>query len=157
MDYLLGRNPLNQSFVTGYGTKSSAHPHHRFWGNQPTNGFPAPPPGVIVGGPNNSPNDPAAQAAGLTGSPAERSYLDAIGLFTTNEVTINWNAPLAWVTAFVDRSQNQGPVTPSTTAPTKDDGVPIPLLLLVPAAVIVAGGFLFFWVRRKGRRGGAAA
>jgi endoglucanase len=157
MDYILGRNPINQSYVTGYGTKPSEHPHQRFWGNQPSNGFPAPPPGVVVGGANDTPNDPAAQDAGLTGSPAERSYLDNIGSFTTNEVAINWNAPLAWVTAFVDRQQNLGPAVPATSAPKKDDGVPIPLLLFVPAAVIIAGGLVFFWVRRKGRRGGADA
>jgi endoglucanase len=157
MDYVLGRNPLNQSYVTGYGTKSPAHPHQRFWGNQPQMGFPAPPPGVVVGGANDTPNDPAAVAAGLTGSPPERQYVDAIGSFTTNEVAINWNAPLAWVTAFVDKEQNLGPAASSTPAPKKDDGVPIPLLIFVPAALVAVGGVAFFWVRRKGRRGGADA
>ncbi len=40
MNYLLGRNALNFSFVSDCGTRSFAHPHHRFWGNQPENGFP---------------------------------------------------------------------------------------------------------------------
>src|SRR5690606_29129268 len=31
MDYLLGRNPLLQSYVTGYGTHPLTQPHHRFW------------------------------------------------------------------------------------------------------------------------------
>jgi len=30
MDYLLGRNPLDQSFVSGYGARPMLHPHHRF-------------------------------------------------------------------------------------------------------------------------------
>jgi endoglucanase len=34
-------------------------------------------------------------------SPSKR-YLDDIKSFTTNEVTINWNAPLVWVAAFLD-------------------------------------------------------
>ncbi|NTU64935.1 MAG: hypothetical protein HGB05_16420, partial [Chloroflexi bacterium] len=51
MNYLLGRNALNFSFVSGYGTQSLAHPHHRFWGNQPADGFPPPPPGALAGGP----------------------------------------------------------------------------------------------------------
>ena len=29
LDYLLGKNPLDMSFVTGYGTKSPKMPHHR--------------------------------------------------------------------------------------------------------------------------------
>ena len=102
MNYLLGRNALNFSFVSGYGTRSLAHPHHRFWGNQPANGFPPPPPGVVAGGPNGNPDDPAARAAGLVGKPPAKSYVDDIGSYTTNEVAINWNAPLVWVAAYLD-------------------------------------------------------
>ena len=35
MDYVLGRNGLNFSFVSGYGTYAMQHPHHRFWADQP--------------------------------------------------------------------------------------------------------------------------
>ena len=31
MDYLMGRNPLEQGYVTGYGEHSTKYPHHRFW------------------------------------------------------------------------------------------------------------------------------
>ena len=41
MDYLLGRNPLNKSYISGYGENPLEHPHHRFWGNQPARGYPA--------------------------------------------------------------------------------------------------------------------
>ncbi len=34
MDYILGRNPLGQSYVTGYGDKPLENPHHRFWAHQ---------------------------------------------------------------------------------------------------------------------------
>ncbi len=34
MDYLLGRNPLNKSYVSGYGENPLTYPHHRFWANQ---------------------------------------------------------------------------------------------------------------------------
>jgi endoglucanase len=30
LDYLLGRNPLDRSYVTGIGTRPVQHPHHRF-------------------------------------------------------------------------------------------------------------------------------
>ena len=102
LNYLLGRNALNFSFVSGCGTQSLAHPHHRFWGNQPENGFPPPPPGVVAGGPNGNPDDPSARAAGLIGKPPAKCYIDEIGSYTTNEVAINWNAPLAWVAAYLD-------------------------------------------------------
>ena len=31
MDYVLGRNALDQSYVTGYGDRPLENPHHRFW------------------------------------------------------------------------------------------------------------------------------
>jgi endoglucanase len=100
MDYLLGRNALAFSFISGYGTRAMQHPHHRFWGNQ--GAFPPPPPGAVTGGPNAKPSDPAAMNAGLDTVGPARRYLDEIGSFSTNEVAINWNAPLVWVSAWLD-------------------------------------------------------
>ena len=102
MDYLLGHNPVNLSYVTGYGTYAMEHPHHRFWANDPANGFPPPPAGAISGGPNSAPSDDAALAANLTDLAPSKRYLDKIGSFSTNEVTINWNAPLVWAATFLD-------------------------------------------------------
>jgi endoglucanase len=103
MDYLLGANAVNQSFVSGYGTVSMAHPHHRFWANQGS--YPPPPPGAIAGGPNGSPADDTAIRT-IGSLPTARRYIDDIGSFSTNEVAINWNAPLVWVTAFLDEQFN---------------------------------------------------
>jgi len=102
MDYILGRNALNKSFVSGYGAYPLLHPHHRFWANDPANGFPPPPPGAIAGGPNFNPDDPSADTANLMNLAPSKRYLDVIGSFTTNEVAINWNASLVWVTAYLD-------------------------------------------------------
>src|SRR5581483_12368803 len=44
MNYILGRNPLDQSYVTGYGERPLEHPHHRFWAHQVNAKFPPPPP-----------------------------------------------------------------------------------------------------------------
>ncbi|HHL43260.1 MAG TPA: glycosyl hydrolase, partial [Hellea balneolensis] len=52
-DYLLGRNPLKTSYISGYGQTSMKSPHHRFWAHTLDPNFPAPPPGVLSGGPNN--------------------------------------------------------------------------------------------------------
>ncbi|MBX3066966.1 MAG: glycoside hydrolase family 9 protein [Anaerolineae bacterium] len=102
MDYLLGRNALQFSFISGYGDNAMLHPHHRFWGNQPANGFPPPPPGAISGGVNASPSDPSATEADLMSLPPAKRHLDVIGSYSTNEVAINWNAPLVWVSSYLD-------------------------------------------------------
>jgi endoglucanase len=103
MDYIMGRNPVNTSYVSGYGTYPMLHPHHRFWANDPANGFPPPPAGAVSGGPNANPSDDVALNAGLMDRPPSKRYLDEIGSFSTNEVTINWNAPLAWVAVYLDQ------------------------------------------------------
>ena len=105
MDYIMGRNALNKSFVSGYGTFPMEHPHHRFWANDPDNGFPPPPPGALSGGPNSNPSDPVALNAGLMNLSPSKRYLDEIGSYSTNEITINWNAPLVWVATFLDQNR----------------------------------------------------
>ena len=40
MDYLLGRNPLDVSYVSGYGEQSMQNPHHRFWAPSADAGLP---------------------------------------------------------------------------------------------------------------------
>jgi endoglucanase len=102
MDYLLGRNPLGQSYVTGYGEKPLQNPHHRFWAHQANAKYPSAPPGILSGGPNSSIDDPYAKAAGLKGCAPEKCFVDHIEAYSVNEITINWNAPLAWVTAWLD-------------------------------------------------------
>lgn len=34
MDYILGRNVIEQSYVTGYGEHCLKYPHHRWWSGQ---------------------------------------------------------------------------------------------------------------------------
>jgi len=98
MSYLVGRNPLDYSYITGYGSDPVKHPHHRFWAF-----FPNPPAGVVVGGPNGL-IDPADVTgyANLAGCVSLKCYMDNIAIYSTNEVTINWNAPLAWSAAYLD-------------------------------------------------------
>jgi endoglucanase len=102
MNYLLGRNPMDQSYVTGYGKRPLEHPHHRFWAHQANEKFPSPPPGAVSGGPNSGLQDPYVQAAGLQGCAPEKCFVDNIEAWSANEITINWNAPLAWTAAFLD-------------------------------------------------------
>jgi endoglucanase len=102
MNYILGRNPLDRSYVTGYGERPLEHPHHRFWAHQTNARFPSPPPGAVSGGPNSGLQDPYVQAAGLAGCAPEKCFVDNIEAWSANEIAINWNTPLAWVAAYLD-------------------------------------------------------
>ena len=102
MNYILGRNPLDKSYVTGYGERPLENPHHRFWAHQANAKFPSPPAGVVSGGPNSGLQDPYVQAAGLAGCAPQKCFVDNIEAWSANEMAINWNAPLAWVAAFLD-------------------------------------------------------
>lgn len=104
LDYLLGRNAMGQSYVTGYGTNPLRHPHHRFWSQQADPRFPAAPAGALSGGPNSGLQDPYVKAAGLAGCSPQKCFIDHIEAWSANEITINWNAPLAWVSAFADEN-----------------------------------------------------
>lgn len=104
MDYVLGSNTLNRSFVSGYGTCPMEHPHHRFWANDPANGYPPPPPGAVSGGVNFAPSDDAAKNANLAELPPAKRYQDELLAYSTNEVAINWNAALMWVAAFLEET-----------------------------------------------------
>ena len=103
MDYILGRNPVDYSYVTGYGTHAVKNPHHRWWSHQADENFPEAPNGVLVGGPNSGMQDPWVRGSGW--KPGEiapaKCYMDNIEAWSVNECTINWNTPLAWVTAYL--------------------------------------------------------
>ena len=106
MDYILGRNPLAQSYVTGYGTRPLKNPHHRFWAHQVDARYPSAPAGIVSGGPNSGLQDPYVKAAGLTKCAPEKCFIDNAEAWSTNEITINWNAPLVWVSAWLDEHGN---------------------------------------------------
>lgn len=111
MDYILGRNPMDYSYVTGYGSHAVANPHHRWWSYQADVNFPAAPNGVLVGGPNSGMQDPWVRGSGWKMgeiAPA-KCYMDNIEAWSVNECTINWNTPLAWVTAYL--AQKNGGIT----------------------------------------------
>ncbi|WP_067970466.1 glycoside hydrolase family 9 protein [Nocardiopsis trehalosi] len=101
LDYILGRNALNQSYVTGYGENAAENQHSRWYAHQLDPDLPNPPAGTLSGGPNSDTAtwDPVA-LDNLQGCAPQFCYIDDIGSWATNELTINWNAPLAWVASF---------------------------------------------------------
>ena len=103
MDYLLGRNPLGQSYIAGYGEKPMRAPHHRFWAKAVDPSLPGPPPGALAGGPNEtSAPDPVAKKLRQQKCAPQKCYADETDSFSLNEVAVNWNAPLFWIAAFLD-------------------------------------------------------
>jgi endoglucanase len=100
VDYLLGRNATGYCFVTGFGDKSPAHPHHR---PSEADGVEAPFPGMLVGGPNPGQQDKGdlGKAAYLSNM-ADESYIDAMESYASNEIAINWNASLVALLCWVD-------------------------------------------------------
>jgi endoglucanase len=100
VDYLLGKNPLALSYVSGFGERAMKNPHHRFWAHQKHSSFPHPPPGVLAGGPNSKKQDPTSNRLGSCAP--QRCYVDHADAWSVNEVAINWNAPLAWLAVFLD-------------------------------------------------------
>ncbi len=102
LDYVLGRNPLDQSYVSGYGARNMRNPHHRFWARQKDPSYPPPPAGALSGGPNSSNmSDPIAITMKGSCYP-QTCWKDHVDAYALNEVAINWNAPLFWVAAFAD-------------------------------------------------------
>lgn len=102
LDYLLGKNPLDMSFMTGFGTKSPKKPHHR---PSTSDKVAAPIPGMIVGGPQPGGEDVGSETWECkdyrTGFPAT-SYVDNNCSYATNEVAINWNAPFAYLAGAIE-------------------------------------------------------
>ncbi len=91
LDYLLGKNALDVSYVTGYGSNPVKNPH-----NRPTyaDGIEAPIPGYVSGGPNYGRMDDAAKKNIPEGTPGMKAFTDDAWSYSTNEITIYWNSPL---------------------------------------------------------------
>ncbi|MBQ9899122.1 MAG: glycoside hydrolase family 9 protein [Ruminococcus sp.] len=104
LDYIFGRNGQGISYVTGTGDYYTKNPHHRFWSYELDHNFPKAPDGVLSGGPGSGLQDPYVGGLGYKrGEVApQKCYVDSIEAWSVNEVTINWNAPFAWVISFLD-------------------------------------------------------
>lgn len=111
LDYLLGKNPMDITYVTGFGFRSPRNPHHR---PSEADFVDDPVPGMLVGGPHlgkqdinlngtdhwKCPNYAAADKPAL-------AYLDDRCSYATNEVAINWNAPLAFLAGALQAIYNR--------------------------------------------------
>lgn len=100
LDYILGRNATGYSFVTGIGTKSTMHPHHR---PSVADRIADPVPGLMAGGPNPGMQD----GCHYDFTEPETAYSDSDCAYASNEIAINWNAPLVYVSNAMEALQNK--------------------------------------------------
>ena len=100
LDYLLGRNATGFSFVTGFGDRPTMHPHHR---PSESDDVAEPVPGLLAGGPNPGQQDGCAYPSD---KPA-LSYVDDDCSYASNEIAINWNAPLAYLAGAMEALQER--------------------------------------------------
>ncbi len=112
INYLLGKNPLGYSFVTGYGTVAAENPHHR-----PSLATGKCVPGMLVGGPNSELQDTKAEAF-LADAPPAKCWLDNSDSYSTNEIAIYWNSPFTALLAEVIANAEGTAVTPPSVDPT---------------------------------------
>ncbi|MCF2492502.1 glycoside hydrolase family 9 protein [Dyadobacter chenhuakuii] len=96
LDYLLGRNATGYSFLTGFGSKRVMHPHHRL---SVADGVVDPVPGLLSGGPNPAQQD---KCTTYTSKFADESFTDDDCSYASNEIAINWNAPMVYLAAALE-------------------------------------------------------
>jgi endoglucanase len=112
MNYALGNNPRNSSYVCGFGTNPPTKPHHRTAHGCWTNNLNGPPAetrhilyGALVGGPGN--ND---------------AYTDDRGNYVNNEVATDYNAAFSGLLAALVADHGGTPLAnfPVAETPSKE-------------------------------------
>ena len=98
-DYILGRNATGYCYVTGFGTLSPMHPHHRI---SAADGIEAPFPGLLVGGPNPGQQDNGDGHLPYPSRLPDESYIDNVDSYASNEIAINWSAELVSLIGWLD-------------------------------------------------------
>ncbi|SJZ57649.1 glycoside hydrolase family 9 protein [Anaerorhabdus furcosa] len=96
VNYLLGKNVLNRSYVVGYGQNSPTNMHSRLAKAKNTILK-----GALVGGANSDRDDALLNELGEN-TPAAKMYLDRYNSYSTNEVSIYWNSGLLHLILSLD-------------------------------------------------------
>ena len=98
LDYILGRNGSGYSYITGYGSKTPMHPHHR---PSVSDGIVDPVPGLLAGGANPGMQD----GIKVPSTNPDEAYIDDDRAYAANEIAINWNAPFAYLANAIEALQ----------------------------------------------------
>lgn len=99
MNYILGKNPMGMCYVTGFGTISVKHPHHR---PSEADDVEEPVPGLFVCGPSKLIQDDFTQWNVPAEAPPAKCYYDILYSYTTNEATIYNGSAAIFVAGFFD-------------------------------------------------------
>jgi endoglucanase len=99
LEYICGRNATGYCFITGFGSLSTRHPHHR---PSVADGIADPVPGLMAGGPNPGEQDHCHYDF----HEPETAYVDSDCAYASNEIAINWNAPLVYLVNAVEALEN---------------------------------------------------
>lgn len=97
-NYILGCNPTEYSFVTMFGDKYPEKLHDR---RMASDNYNYPLPGYVCGGANPNQISDCGRNNYPSLAPA-RCYLDEQCSYSTNEIAINWNAPMVLLTGMVN-------------------------------------------------------
>lgn len=118
IDYALGTNPKNMSYLIGYGSKYPTHPHHRA-----ANGY------TYANGDNAKPAKYLLTGALVGGPDQMDTYLDDVNQFQYTEVAIDYNAAFVGAVAgIIKKTGNiQNPNTPKPQNTPTPDITPTPL------------------------------
>ncbi len=108
MDYMLGNNPLTFSYITGYGTYRAGNLTDKYFVQNPDSMRPSSPAGMLSSGPSPRIYDQYLRLLGLVpgvkSQISERCYADSPEAWSVNMSGLQYNAPLAWIAAFMQDS-----------------------------------------------------
>ncbi|MEL6918356.1 MAG: glycoside hydrolase family 9 protein [Bacteroidota bacterium] len=102
-DYIFGNNALGYSYLTGHGDKTPMFIHHR---QSAADTIKAPVPGLLSGGPNSSMQDANSGAVYPGNAPPMKSWVDQEPSYASNEICLNWNAPLTYILGFLEQESD---------------------------------------------------
>lgn len=100
MDYILGHNAMGVSYITGFGDKTPMFIHHR---QSAADSIVEPVPGLLSGGPNSRLQDIAGGVVYPENPAPMKSWVDQEPSYASNEICLNWNAPLTYVLGFLEQ------------------------------------------------------
>ncbi|KAL7541081.1 hypothetical protein ACHAXR_010610 [Thalassiosira sp. AJA248-18] len=100
MDYIMGTNAMDISYITGYGEKAETDTHDRWAWTIGQDAFW--PKGWLSGGPNNELINDYETPGGVAAAKSYAGPGTAPHAWGSKENTVNWNAPLAWVAWYIE-------------------------------------------------------
>ena len=100
VDYIFGTNATGYSYLTGFGARPPMFIHHR---QSAADGIADPVPGLLSGGPNSRRQDAKNGTVYPPDAAPMQSWVDQEPSYASNEICLNWNAPLTYVLGVLEQ------------------------------------------------------